>query len=84
MRSKADRERDIGQAVRSATAQQAVAMLVKQVRARGVTAVFSEFDADGSGSITAHEFRVALKKLGVGLVNKHIDALIQVRYPCTC
>lgn len=42
-----------------------------------MAAVFADFDADGSGSITAHEFRVALKKMGVGLVNKHIDALIQ-------
>lgn len=78
MRSKADRERDIHAAVRTSTAQQAVRMLLSEVKQHGVQQVFNALDADNSGSITASEFRFALRKLGIGLVNKHVDALINV------
>lgn len=49
-----------------------------QVQERGAVAIFEDLDFDRSGSISASEFRYALRKLGIGLVNKHVDALIKV------
>lgn len=38
--------------------------------------IFNEFDEDGNGYISAVEFRNAIRKLGVGLSSRDIDALL--------
>lgn len=38
--------------------------------------VFSEFDTDGNGFVTPVEFRNAIRKLGLGLTSRDIDAIL--------
>lgn len=38
--------------------------------------IFNEFDEDGNGYISAVEFRNVIRKLGVGLSSRDIDALL--------
>jgi protein phosphatase len=38
--------------------------------------IFNEFDEDGNGYISAVEFRNAIRKLGVALSSRDIDALL--------
>jgi Ca2+-binding EF-hand superfamily protein len=41
--------------------------------ARPLQEIFSEFDVDGNGVVTAVEFRNAIRKLNLGLSSKEID-----------
>jgi protein phosphatase len=38
--------------------------------------IFNDFDEDGNGYISAVEFRNAIRKLGIGLSSRDIDALL--------
>ena len=44
--------------------------------ARPLKEIFSEFDVDGNGVVTAVEFRNAIRKLNLGLSSKEIDQLM--------
>ncbi len=44
--------------------------------ARPLQEIFSEFDVDGNGVVTAVEFRNAIRKLNLGLSSKEIDQLM--------
>lgn len=43
---------------------------------RPLQEIFSEFDVDGNGVVTAVEFRNAIRKLNIGLSSKEIDQLM--------
>jgi Ca2+-binding EF-hand superfamily protein len=43
---------------------------------RTLPEIFSEFDSDRNGFVTVVEFRNAIRKLGLGLSSKDIDALL--------
>lgn len=43
---------------------------------KNMSALFSEMDQDGNGTLSQVEFRNAIRKLGLGLTSKEIDQLI--------
>jgi len=44
---------------------------------KSIDTIFGQFDVDGSGDITAVEFRKAMKLISTGLTNIEIDRIMQ-------
>ena len=44
---------------------------------KSIEQIFAEMDEDGNGTVTAKEFRNAMRKLGIGLKSKEIDQIMQ-------
>jgi hypothetical protein len=53
--------------------------LKKVIKSSGksISAIFGQFDVDGSGDITSEEFRKAMKLVSLGLTDNEIDKIMQ-------
>lgn len=80
-RSASDLAKSTGMSSSRAVANQKLSSLAKLrdillSSKKNVSQIFNEIDADGSGAISAMEFRHAVRKLGLGLTSKEIDAVL--------